>query len=225
MSLYRPRRSSLQRVIIAYMSKKEFSAITSLSVGWETFLKRPSFLMAVTAAVGIIMLLLRLIAHGSPVLVFIFGVIGIFVGMGLVHFALKAQKDVRDVHFADLWYPKPFWAYLAAAILVGLIVVVGFILIIIPGLFALSLFAFTKYIVIDKNMGPIEAMKESIRITKGHRLEVLLLIALAIVINIIGMLPLMLGLLVTIPVTIFSFAGAYRTLEGARKDHKAEASA
>lgn len=211
---------------MAHMNKKEFSAIGSLSVGWETFLKRPGFLMAVTATVGIIMLLLRLIAHGSTLLMCVFGIIGVFVGMGLVHFALKAQKDLQDVDFSDLWYPRPFWAYLAAALLVGLMVVVGFILLIIPGLIALSMFAFTKYIVVDKKMGPIEAMKESLRITKGNRLEILFFLLLAVIINVIGMLPLMLGLLVTIPVTVLAFAHAYRMLEAlAKKEHKAEASA
>lgn len=208
------------------MNKKEFSAMDSLKSGWETFLKRPSFLIAVTAVVGVAMMILNSFSHGNGLMTLLVVIIGIFVGMGLINFALKAQKDVKSVQFADLWYPQAFWSYLGAAILVGLVVVVGLILIIIPGIIAISMFAFVKYIVIDKNMGPIEAMKESLRITEGHRLEILLLVLMSIVINIIGLLPLMLGLLVTVPVTILAYANAYRILEGvAKKEHKTESAA
>ena len=208
------------------MNKKEFSAMDSLKFGWETFLKRPSFLVVVMAVVGIAIMILNALSRGSGLLSFLVAIIGLFVGMGLINFALKAQKDVKSVEFADLWYPQKFWYYLGAVILVAIAVVVGFILIIIPGIIAISMFAFVKYIVIDKDMGPIEALKESMRITEGHRLEVLLLIVMSIVINIIGLLPLMLGLLVTVPVTILAYANAYRTLEGlAKKEQKTEAAA
>ena len=183
-------------------------------------MKRPSFLIAVTAAVGIAMWVLPAITRDNGILSFIVAIIGIFVGMGMVAFALKAHDDVKKVELADLWHPQPFWYFLAASILVGVSVFVGIILLIIPGLIVISMFAFAKYIVIDRNMGPIEAIKESMRITEGNRLEVLILVIMIVVINVIGLLPLLLGLLVTVPVSMLAFVHAYRALEGAGKSAK-----
>jgi uncharacterized membrane protein len=73
---------------------------------------------------------------------------------------------------------------------------------------------FTTLIVIDKELGPIEAMKESMRIGRGYRWPLLGLIALLALIALAGVIALFVGLLVAMPVVTLAFVHAYRTLSG-----------
>lgn len=91
---------------------------------------------------------------------------------------------------------------------------VGFLLLIVPGIIFALMFLFTTFIVIDRQLGPIEAMKESNRITRGHKWRLLGLLLLLTLINILGLMALGLGLLISIPVSSLAFTYAYRTLSG-----------
>jgi uncharacterized membrane protein len=55
-----------------------------------------------------------------------------------------------------------------AALLYGVIVLLGIICFIIPGIWLAIRLQFYKYLVVDKKMGPIEALKGSWNMTKGN---------------------------------------------------------
>jgi uncharacterized membrane protein len=97
----------------------------------------------------------------------------------------------------------------------GLAIGIGFVLLIVPGIIAMLLFMFSTFIVIDRELGPIEAMKESMRITRGYRWPLLGLIALLMLIVLAGVIALFVGLLVAMPVTTLAFVHAYRVLSSA----------
>ncbi|TSC86930.1 MAG: hypothetical protein G01um10148_35 [Parcubacteria group bacterium Gr01-1014_8] len=198
-----------------------FSIGDSIKFGWNTFTKRPWFFIGVIVCLFIVYGILSTVTDpeksnigGMQFLVSIAaGVIGIFVDMMLVNIALRSHDAAETVKFSDGWNKLPFWSYLGVKILNGTIVIVGLILLIVPGIIALLILMFSNYLVIDKGLGPIEAMKESARITKGHRLQLLLFILAIAGLNIVGALALFVGLLVTIPITILAMAHVYRTLE------------
>ena len=83
-----------------------------------------------------------------------------------------------------------------------------------PGVIVGLMFMFTTFIVIDRGLGPIEAMKESRRITDGHKWTLLGFSLMLVLINLLGMLALVVGLLVTIPVSSLALVQAYRLLGG-----------
>ena len=89
---------------------------------------------------------------------------------------------------------------------------VGFILLIIPAFIFAVMFSMATYLVIDKNLSPVEAMKESRRITNGHKWDLVVLSLLLLLVNILGLLALVVGLLVSLPVSSLAVAHAYRTL-------------
>jgi len=66
--------------------------------------------------------------------------------------------------------------------------------------------------VVDRGLGPIEAMQESWRITKGHKWQLFLLFLALLGINLLGFLALFIGIFVTAPMTLVALAHAYRTL-------------
>lgn len=73
-------------------------------------------------------------------------------------------------------------------------------------------FMFTTYVIVDKNLNTFAAMRASSILTKGIKWRLAGLLFIMIVINIIGMIPLMLGLIVTIPVTFIVLFRVYRYL-------------
>jgi len=83
----------------------------------------------------------------------------------------------------------------------------------VPGIILALAFIFSSYLIVDKGKGPIEAMKESWRITKGHWWKLFLLVLAIIGLNILGFILLLVGLLVTIPVSMIALSHAYRTFE------------
>ncbi len=74
---------------------------------------------------------------------------------------------------------RNYWNAILANILVGVIVVIGLILLIIPGIVFACKLAFTPYLVVDRKMEVIEAVKESWRMTDGHAGTVFLIGLLA----------------------------------------------
>lgn len=74
---------------------------------------------------------------------------------------------------------------------------------------------FGSYAVVDRSLGPIDALKNSVRITKGARLKMIGLLLLLGLINVAGALALFVGLLVTIPLSMIAIVHVYRALSGA----------
>jgi uncharacterized membrane protein len=84
----------------------------------------------------------------------------------------------------------------------------------VPGIIFALMFMFTTFIVIDRESGPIDAMKESGRITDGHKWKLLGFTLVLVLINLLGLAALVVGLLVSIPVSSLAFVYAYRLLGG-----------
>lgn len=203
-----------------------FSIKEAFSFAWKTFVSRPWFFVAVVI-ISMVVLAVTSIDFDAMagdswiawIVVLVFTllsiVISIYLDMGLVALALAAHDDVQTARLNTLWSleNKPFWKYAGANILVSIIVIIGFILLIVPGVIAMLGLMFTKYLVVDRKLGPVEALKESWRITKGHRLKLLGFVVLIMVLNIAGAVALLVGLLVTIPLTMLVMAHVYRTLE------------
>jgi uncharacterized membrane protein len=57
-------------------------------------------------------------------------------------------------------------------------------------------------------------MKESSRITRGHKWPLFVFLLLLVLVNLAGLLALVVGLLVSMPVSMLAFVHAYRTLAG-----------
>lgn len=187
--------------------------------GWETFKKRAWFFILVTLLIGILNGVSSGVtsAFGNQGIAVGIGdivnfLIGTLISMGTVALFLKANDATDTVRAIDLWHPQPFLRFLGARILVGLAVIIGIILLIVPGVIFGLMFMFTPYLVIDKGMSPIEAMKESKRITSGYKWKLLGLCAVLGLINVLGFICLIVGLLVSVPVTSIAIAHAYRTL-------------
>ena len=199
---------------------KSFSATECVDYGWRTFKLRPWFLVMATIimlTIAWIVSTINMEAGKGFVQMFAISIAALIVqtlvDMGLTNFALKAGDDVDSVELSDLWYPHSFWNFLIAIFPVGVAIVLGLVAFIIPGVILALMFFFVKFLIIDRDMAPIEAMKESIRITKGHRFELLVFLLLIIALNVVGLACFGVGLLVSLPVSSLAMVRAYRLLE------------
>ncbi len=198
-----------------------FSASECIRFGWETFKKRPWFLIGGFLLATILSSIISNIVDqafpangtGTSFVGFLVNFpIQVLVSVGMISFALKANDNVESAQIRDLWRPQFFVNYLCMTVLLFIAAAVGFVLLIIPGFIVILTYYFAGYFVVDHSLGPIQAMKESARITKGHRWQILGFLGLILILNILGFLALVIGLLVTIPVTFLAVAHAYRTL-------------
>jgi hypothetical protein len=203
-----------------------FKAGAMIRFGWETFKKRPWFFVVVTILIGVFSGIIGAISasfgqEGAAQAVGSLAnfVLGTFVGLGVTAFFLKAHDSVEAVKSGDFWHPQQFWSFLAVKLLTAIVVVIGLILLIVPGVMVALMVMFGSYLVVDKGMGPIEAMKESKRITDGHKWELLWFCILIVLFNILGAICLLVGLLVTVPVTSLAVVHAYRTLAAHEHPH------
>jgi len=120
--------------------------------------------------------------------------------LNIVHNA-KVNSDDVFINF------QKYIRYLGAYILMYIIVIVWTLLLIVPGIiFALRL-SMIPYLIIDKNMWSIQAIKTSWKMTKGFIDDVFVLNLLCWLINILWIFFFFIWLLRTIP--FFMIANAY----------------
>jgi len=154
-----------------------------------------SFLMVVGLLVALVILVFQAELH--------LGMLKICLGL----------HDGRPVAFKDAFSCfNIVWKLIASAVVYGLIVGLGFLLLIVPGIILALRLYFFNYFLVDKGMGPIQALKQSWNLTKGMTIKLLLLTLASVGINVLGALCFGLGLLVTVPTTILAFTYVYRKM-------------
>ena len=138
--------------------------------------------------------------------------INMILKIGMIKIALSFcnERKPKLATLFDAW--DCFWRYLGAALLYALIVVGGFLLLIVPGIIWAIQFSLYRYFVIDKGLGPIEALKASSRTTRGAKLELFALEFICCGIILLGLLCLVVGLYIAVPIVIVVKALVYRQL-------------
>lgn len=105
-------------------------------------------------------------------------------------------------------------AIFGLVIVVGLLVGVGFVLLIIPGIVLLYLTWYALTFAIDRNDGFGAAFSNTFRLTTQHFGKLFPLALVCALLNVVGALLCLVGLLVSIPVTLIAGTYAFRVLTG-----------
>lgn len=96
-------------------------------------------------------------------------VVQTYISLGFIRLFLKAARN-EGPQIADLFSGGRYLVPgLIASLLVALGVSLGFLLLVIPGVILSLGWMFTQLLLVDKNLGPVEAIKESWRITQGEK--------------------------------------------------------
>ena len=125
---------------------------------------------------------------------------------------LKAARgdklEIKDMFAAF----RNYWNAVLANLLVDIIVLVGFILLIVPGIIFACKLAFVHYLVVDQKMGVIEAVKGSWRMTNGHAWQVFLIGLLAIPISIAGLICFGVGIIIAMMWVSLAYGSLYHAV-------------
>jgi uncharacterized membrane protein len=134
---------------------------------------------------------------------------------GVAFAFLKASRN-EQLKVKDMFKVfNNYWNVVLSYILVYIIVIVGFALLIIPGIFLGCKLVFVPFLVVDKKMGVIEAIKESWRMTNRHAWKVFFIGLLAIPICIAGYICFFIGVFISVMWICTSFATLYHAIDSA----------
>jgi hypothetical protein len=204
------------------MAEKYFSKDEAIKFGWQKTFDNIGLFIKAMIIIFIFSVTLNLFAKQTqdtnPALslflnvVYYFG--SIIFGIGLIRIYLKLC-DNQEPQFQDLYLGqglKLWLSYLVTSLLYILIVLGGLILILVPGIIWAIRFQYCQYLVIDKGLGPVEALRKSSAITMGQKRELFVFGLLLFLINILGFLAFFFGLFITMPLTMIAAASVYRKL-------------
>ena len=215
-----------------------FSIQEALSFGWKTTLKNFWFIFGTIISLYVVSIVISIIqarVQGvlglSLIMLVVSIVVPLIMQIGLISMFLKIARGEKP-KFVELFTTiKPFWRFLGASLIFGLPLMFVFMALLVswfifgvPLVFVLiffvvlnlmvqTIFMFYPYFVIEREAGPIKALKRSAEMTKGSRWALLVCIILSIVLNIVGALVLLVGLFVTVPMVTFATIYIYRALD------------
>lgn len=139
-------------------------------------------------------------------------VVSFILELGLIRMYLDLCDDKEDTLETLFSQYRLVWRYFGALLLYGIMVVLGLILLIVPGIYLALKYQFFAYLIVDKSLGVIEALKKSAEMTRGIKWKLLGFSFAVGGLNLLGALALGVGLLVTAPVSIMAYVSVYRAL-------------
>ena len=208
------------------ITQTTFSISEAIRFGWEIAKKNLWFFVAmllVTETIGLVTsFIYQPMIKSNDILVILLGII-LFIISGIIKleisfaqlsiyfkFADKKKASIKDlfVYFDT----KLLFRYFLINFLLILIIFVGLLLFIVPGIYLGLKYWFVPYIYVDKRTGIIESFKESAKLSQGIKKQLFFLGLLQILIQIGGLLALLVGLFIAIPINYLSDIYVYRKL-------------
>ena len=200
----------------------ELNSSKVISESWRLLSKNGSLIFLVFAAYIILSWIGSIITATIPedaaglglIISLVDLVFSYFLMAGFYRFSLNIVQ-AKQASVGDLFSQSraTTMKLMVLSFLVGLIVLVGFILLIVPGIILSLQYSMVFQVLIDERVGPLEAMERSSQITSGHKLELFVLGIINVGILLLGVLCLGVGLIVAIPLTWLTTFVAYEMLK------------
>jgi uncharacterized membrane protein len=134
-------------------------------------------------------------------------------GLGLFKIYLRFRDGEKPI-FENLFDGVArAHTWVGASLIIAVAVFMGLILLVVPGIIMLLRLWFVGYVLVDERTGPIDAIQRSWDITRGHTMDLLVFFIVLVGVNILGALCLVVGLLITIPISGLALAHIYRELK------------
>ncbi len=208
------------------MNGKHFVIGDVLGFGWQVMKANFWFFVGLAFVAGLVNampnIIEGIIRRVKPpelvagLLIFVINIIGMvistIIGIGFIKIALSFCDGQRP-RFATLFdFQGCFWRYVGAQLLMMLIVLGGYLLFIVPGIIWSIKYSLCQYFVIDKGLGPVQAIKASGRTTMGVKGQLFGFGILCSLIILLGLLCLGVGIFAAYPTVMVANALVYRHL-------------
>lgn len=198
-------------------SKEWMGAFEAFSRSFDNVIKNPKpalFFVGVYALFNIVSMLIQGVStySNNDYVPYADALMLVFVlPLTMYGLALADGKKLTVSEFMEINLKKLLFIILASLLLV-LIVAGSLLLLILPAVWTIAWFAVATYIVVDKDMSPIDALKESKRISQRHKGKVWGIIGVSLLVSLAG------AVLATIPyvgVIAVGFASLLSTVAAA----------
>lgn len=141
-------------------------------------------------------------------------IVAAYLQVGMTRIVLDAARG-KAPEFGTLFAGGDrFFPLFLVNLLMALAILLGLVLLIVPGVIMGIGFSLAPFYVVDAGMGPIEAMKASWSATRGQKGEIFVLGIAAVGLSLLGMLMCCVGLLATSPILYVAMAVAFIRMSG-----------
>jgi uncharacterized membrane protein len=193
----------------------------AVGYGWSVYWKNVATLVVIGIVVVGIDLVISAVARSVDnlgvqlVIQFAALFLSLLISLGWIRVSLEVTRGVQPT-LGDLFRFEGYGPYVGAAILFALGFYVGLILFVVPGLIFAVTFGFFGFVIAERgdDIGVIESLRASADLTRGNRWPLFGLGIVLFLINLVGVLAFVVGLIFTLGITIIAWAYAYRTLRG-----------
>jgi len=150
---------------------------------------------------------------GSIAGILIKQLVSVFLSVGLTRIGLNVVSG-REISVGMLFEGgRKFLPAVGATFLYMLMVSVGLLLLIVPGIYLAMRYGHYLTAMVDRNLGVMDSFAYSSKITTNNRMNLFLLALMTILISLAGCLVLCVGMLFAIPVVMLSWVVAYRWMQ------------
>lgn len=194
----------------------KFTIGQTFSNAWKAVKANIWVLVGLFIGYSILSFTLSLFSGQSTVFNSIFAILSLVIGslfsLGYLRNIFQALDGEEPQFSAYGQESRKLIKYIAASLIYSIIVFIGTILLIIPGIYLGIRLQFFSAFIVDEDCGAIESLKRSWAITKNEELPLFLLFLFMVLIFIIGVLLLGVGVFIAVPVIYAMQLTVYRLL-------------
>lgn len=200
---------------------KSFSIQQAYNKSWNIFKTKPMFFTGVVSVgilVGMALSIPASLFEGFiwvKIVLFIINIIlSALLTIGLLRISLKAARG-QTVSWKDFHMDgRTFWMFVWMGIVTGLLVFLGFVALIIPGIILTIMWTYVLLLLVDHPQATTkQLLRASAQITKGVRWKLLALTFVNAGVAILGLLLLVVGVLPASMIIIIASAVIYEHLK------------
>lgn len=205
------------------MEERSIAIGGAIRFGWEQLKKNaPMLILAIVLYLLAIFIPLGLSLWASAndiqalfvILYIVYILIALIGSIGLTMMYIKLGRG-EEIELSDLY---AHWGrvlpYIGTTILYGIIVVVGLILFIIPGVIWAIKYQYAAYLSLDQKLSPVAALNKSGEMTHGLKWDLLGFYVVASLVAYIGIIALGIGIFISGMVAAIAMAFVYNQLLG-----------
>jgi uncharacterized membrane protein len=200
-------------------ASRDFEIGTAIRYGWRQLWANVGSL----AVTGLVVLLVQVVTTAltrtsTGGARFLYSLLGALLAQAIALGWIRIALNIIDGHepsLSDMFQRLDlFVPYLVAVIIYTAMLMVGFVLLVVPGIYVALTFGFYGYCLVDGELGPVDALRASSEVTRGVKLKLLGFWIVILLINILGLLMVVVGVLISMGVSLLAVGYVYRRLAG-----------
>lgn len=126
---------------------------------------------------------------------------------------LKAMRDEEtDIRYLFEGFKTKYLKIVLANLIVVALTLIGFLVLIVPGIIVLCRLAFVPYLVMDKDLEPMQAVEKSWQMTRGHGWKIFWMAIISFFLYIAGLIAFIVGIIISIMWVHSAFATLYQSV-------------